>query len=71
MLKSFFFRKWCLLLDNVEKYGRTKQATSDNIKRHVHFACRITKAKDTRLEYVTLIAFPWQHLLGERASVLC
>ena len=34
--------------DNVEKYGRTRQDTGDNIIRHMSIACLITKAKDTQ-----------------------
>jgi hypothetical protein len=30
-----FFRKSCHLWDNVEKYGRARQATDDNIKWHM------------------------------------
>jgi hypothetical protein len=41
----------------VEKYGTARQATDDNIIRRMRFACRITKATDTRSEYLTLIAF--------------
>jgi hypothetical protein len=36
----------------------------------MRIACWITKATDKRSEYVTLIAFPWQQLLGESASML-
>jgi len=32
----------------VEEYGRTRQATDDNIIRRTRFACWITKATDTR-----------------------
>jgi hypothetical protein len=38
-----FFRKSCLLWDNVQKYGRARQATDDNIIRRMRFAC-LTKA---------------------------
>ena len=31
MFKNFFLRKFCHLRDNVEKYGRARQATDDNI----------------------------------------
>jgi hypothetical protein len=41
----------------VEKYGRARQATDDNIIRRMRFACWITKATDTHSEYVILIAF--------------
>jgi hypothetical protein len=64
-----FSRKSCRLWDNVEKYGTAGQATDDNIIRRMRFACWITKATDTYSEYVTLIAFPRQQWLSERASV--
>jgi hypothetical protein len=51
----------------VEKYGRARQATDDNI---IRFACWITKATDTLSEYVILIAFPRQQWLRERATVV-
>jgi hypothetical protein len=54
----------------VEKYGTAGQATDDNTTRRMLFACWITKATDTRSEYVKLIAFPRQHWLRERASML-
>ena len=34
------------------------------------FACRVTKATNTRSQYVILIAFPLQKLLHESASVV-
>ena len=36
----------------------------------MRFACWITKATDTHSEYLTLIAFPLQQRLHERASML-
>jgi hypothetical protein len=48
----------------VEKYGRARQATDDNITRRMRIACWITKATDTHTEYVTFIAFTlhqWSH----------
>jgi hypothetical protein len=48
---TFFFRKSCRSWDNVEKYGRARQAT-DNIIRRMLFACRITKATRTHSWYV-------------------
>jgi hypothetical protein len=66
----FFFRKSCRLWDNVEKYGRARQATDDNIIRRMRFACCITKATDTHSQYVILIAFPRQQWLRERAWML-
>jgi hypothetical protein len=32
-VSNTFLKKSCLLLDNVEKYGRTRQAADDNIVR--------------------------------------
>ena len=38
----------------MEKFGRTRQATDDNIIRRMHIASQITKAKDIHSEYVIL-----------------
>jgi hypothetical protein len=54
----------------VEKHGRARQATGDNIIRRMRFACPITKATDTHSEYVILIAFPRQQWLRERVLLL-
>ena len=54
----------------MEKYGRARQATDDNIIRRMRFACWITKATDTHSQYIILIAFPRQQWLRERALVL-
>jgi hypothetical protein len=54
----------------VEKYGRARQATDDNIIQRMRFACWITKATDTHSEYLILIAFPQRKWLRERASLL-
>jgi hypothetical protein len=54
----------------VEKYGRARQATDDNMIRRMRFACWITKATDTHSEYITLTAFPRQKRLRERALML-
>jgi hypothetical protein len=64
-----FFPKSYRLWNNVEKYGRARQATDDNIIRRMRFACWITKATDTHSEYLILIALPRQQWLCERASV--
>jgi hypothetical protein len=56
--------------DNVGKCGRDRQATNDNIIRHMRYASWITKATDTHSQYVTLIALLRQQWLRERASVL-
>jgi hypothetical protein len=42
-----FYRKSCPLSDNVLKYVRTRQATDENIIRHMPFACWINKATGT------------------------
>jgi hypothetical protein len=65
-----FSRKSCRLWDNVEKYGRARQATDDNIIQRMRFACCITKATNTHWEYVILIDFPQLQWLRERASML-
>jgi hypothetical protein len=65
-----FSRKSCRLWNKVEKYGTARQATDDNIIRRMRFACWITKATDTHLVYVIIIAFPRQQWLRERASIL-
>ena len=70
MFNKLFFRKWCRLWDNVEKYGTARQATDGNITRLMRFACWITKATDTHSEYAILSGFPrWQWLL-ERSLML-
>ena len=51
--------------------GKAGQATSDNITRRMGFTCWIPKATNTHSEYEILTAFPWQHWLIERASILC
>jgi len=66
-----FSRKSCRLWDNVERCCRPGQATDDNIKRRMRFACWITKATDTHSEYIILIAFLRQEWLRECASMLC
>jgi hypothetical protein len=52
---SFFQRSPCLW-DNVEMYGRARQATDDSIICCRHLACWVTKATDTHTqEYVILL----------------
>jgi len=58
------------LLDNMEKHGKTRQTTDENIIRRMRFACLIKNATDTHLEYVILIVFPWQQYLHESAILL-
>jgi hypothetical protein len=67
---NYFFQKLCRLWDNAKKYGRARHATYDNIIRRMRFACWITKATDSHSECVTLIVFPRQQWLRERAWIL-
>ena len=48
----FSFRQSCHLWDNVEKFGTARQITDDNIIWHMRSACWISKAADTRSEYI-------------------
>jgi hypothetical protein len=41
------FKKIVPFVDSVEKFGRTRQTTDDNMTWHEHFACWLTKATDT------------------------
>jgi len=66
----FFFFEKCRLRDNVEKYGRCRQATDGTIEWRMRIACWISKATELPSEYVILVAFPRQHRLQERASNL-
>jgi len=65
-----FFKKSCILRDNVKKYGTHRQATVDTAVRYMRFVCWVNKASDKRPEYVTLIAFSRQQWLRERVSML-
>ena len=51
----------------MEKYGRAREATDDDVIRRVHLACWVTEAADSHSEYVTLIEFTRQRWLRERA----
>ena len=44
----------------MEKYSRAGQVTGDNIKRRMHIANGMIKAKSSRLNYVSRNAFEWQ-----------
>jgi hypothetical protein len=70
IFNNFFLKKSCCLWDNVEKYGRTTQATDGNIIRRLRFACWITKSTDTHSECVILTAFTLQQWLRQSASIL-
>ena len=64
------FRKSCPLQESVEKYGRSRKATDDNIIQHIRIALWTPEATDTNSEYEKLTAFPLQKWLQERASML-
>jgi hypothetical protein len=66
IIHNNYSRKSCRLWDNVEKYGRTRQATDDNIIRRMRFACWITKARIQKHAH-NIILFPRQQKLCERA----
>jgi len=50
----FFFKKFCVLWDDVEKYDTARRAIGDNIIRRMCFACWIHKATNTHPEYVII-----------------
>jgi len=54
----------------VEKYGRHRQATYDDIIRCMRFVSYITKATDTHSAHVIIFALPLQQWLQERAKIL-
>jgi len=54
----------------VEKYGRARQDTDNNIIRRMRFAYLITKATDARSEYLIHITFPRQQWLDVCALIL-
>jgi hypothetical protein len=55
MFEDFFFRKSCHLWDYVQKYGRDRQTTDDNIMRRMRIACWKTKATHTQnIKYLLL-----------------
>jgi hypothetical protein len=60
---KLFSPKIVPLWDNVEKYGRNRQATYDNITRRLRIAFWITKVTYPHSEYVIIIAFPRQQWL--------
>jgi hypothetical protein len=51
----FMFSKLCHLWDNMEKYGRARQATDDSIIPSMQCACWVTEAVDGHSKYVILI----------------
>jgi hypothetical protein len=69
-IQYLFSSKLCLLRENVEKCGRARLATDDNIARCMCIIRWITKATDTHSDYVILTAFGKKKWLSESASVL-
>jgi len=53
-----------------KKICRAGQAADGNIIRRMRISCRISEATNTYSECVIHIAFPLQHWLHERASIL-
>ena len=69
VLNNFFFLI-VPLWGNVEKCGRARQATDDNIICWMCIAFWIPKSKNTHSQYVILNAFPLWQWLHEHTSVL-
>jgi len=55
---------------NLQKRDRAREATDDSIIRRTCNGYRIPKATNIHSQYTTLIAFPRQQWLCERASIL-
>jgi len=53
---SFFLRNSYQLGYKVGKYGRSREATDNNITRRMRFACWMSKATDIHSEYERFIA---------------
>jgi len=65
---STFFQRWCCLWNNMEKYGRTEQATDISM---VHAFCLLDNYGCwLMLRVVIHIAFPQQQLLCKHTSML-
>jgi hypothetical protein len=58
-------------LDSAEKYVKAREATDDNIIKHMRMTCCITKAIYIHSRHLISSAFPWQPWLHECASMLC
>jgi len=72
ILRSIIFspEKTCRLCDNVENYGKPRQATDNNMIRRMDFECWKIKATDIHSEYVILIVLARQQKLRECTSML-
>jgi len=60
VFNNFFFENCVFCVIMWKKINKTRQATDDNTLRRMRFACWITKATETYVEYVIIIAFPRQ-----------
>jgi len=54
--------QYCLLWDNVQKYGTSLQTTADNIIRHMRLACCIAIATVTYSPYAMIIAVGYMRI---------
>jgi len=54
----------------MEKYGTAGQATVDNVRWHMRFACWVTKATNTKSQYLITIVFLLQQWLQECTSMM-
>ena len=63
MFNNFFFRKSCWVGDNVEKCDGARQATDDNIIRHMCFACWINKATHTDTHTLSLFLLLSEYII--------
>ena len=69
MLSKFFFLEngavYEIMWKNIVERGRTQMTVW-----RTRIACRVPKATNTHSQYIILIAFPLQHWLHKRASLL-
>jgi hypothetical protein len=57
-------------LNNMEKYGRARQATDGNITQHMRIACWVSEVTNTHSDYAIPIAFSLHQWLHERTLVI-
>jgi hypothetical protein len=67
--RILYFKKSNPLCNKLVKFGGSREAAGDKVRWRMLNACRIHRVTDTRREYVTLIAYPRQKWLRERASI--
>jgi hypothetical protein len=70
ILCSIYFSENRTICETMWKNVTARQTADDNIMERMQIACWIPNATDTPSEYVMLQAFPRQHWLRERASIL-